>query len=111
MTATATTATADVVELLQAELALIGRTPTEADIQAAMRFGHRPSRYMILADGRGVRFAINRLAARVAARSASRLHPEAVIEVECRATGERAPADLDGNFVHAAYHWTAQNDD
>ncbi|WP_055477618.1 hypothetical protein [Sphaerimonospora mesophila] len=104
---TATVNTADVVELLRAELALIGRTPTPTDVQAVMRFGFTPTKYLILADDRPVRFAINRLAAIVAARSADHLHPEARIEVEYRPTGERAVAGMDGRFVHTVgvYHW------
>lgn len=105
------TPTMDAVEAQAADLALIGRTPSAADVQAVMRFGYAPPRYMICAGGRPVRFAINRLAARVAARSAGRLHPAETIEVEYRPTGERVKADPDGFFVQSGYHWVERNDD
>ena len=92
--------TATAIELLRAELALIGRTPSAADIQAVMRSGFRLSKHLILADGQPARFAVNRLAARIAARSAGHLHPDAVIEIEYPPTGERAVADAGGAFVH-----------
>ncbi|MEV0619562.1 hypothetical protein AB0I81_40030 [Nonomuraea sp. NPDC050404] len=105
------THTADAITMMTAELALIGRTPTATDIEMTMRMGFRPVRYMILVDGQGYRFAVNRLAARIAARSAGRLHPDAVIEVEHRPTGERAVADVDGSFVHVegVFHMSADD--
>jgi|GEM_PF-4281174 len=98
--------TPDAVELLHAELAIIGRTPSPASIQATMRVGFSPFKYLILADGKPIRFANGRLHARVVASSVGFLHPAAVIEVECRRTGERAVADMDGRFVHVegVYH-------
>jgi hypothetical protein len=103
----------DVVEAMRAEMALIGHTPTEVDVMAVMRGGFRPARYMVVVDGKPFRFAINRLAAKVAARSAGHLHPEAVIEVEHRPTGERATAAMDGGFAHRedAYHPARLHDD
>ncbi|WP_327066788.1 hypothetical protein [Kitasatospora sp. NBC_01302] len=88
------------VELLTADLALIGRTPTAIEIAATMSSGYRPPRYLVLVNGAPQQLAINRLLARVRARSASRRNPDATIEVEYRPTGERATARMDGSFVH-----------
>lgn len=93
-------ATTDAIQLLTAELAQIGRTPTPAEVDVTMRLGFRPARFLILADGRGVRLSVNRLAARVAARSAGMRFPAAVIEVEDTGTGERVRADVRGRFAH-----------